>query len=320
MVAHQVHHFVHIHLVVGFNPQGHTLGFGVAHGVFLIAAGLFVHTEEHGIHAGVAAADTAEGEGSVGVAERELLVLAFEPTAGTGIGDHVGGIDAFHFGLIDIVHVVAADNGVQTLSFGFAEFLAFLGELGDAGLVGVTAHIAVGDAACHPYGTVGVFIFQFLGHVGFDGGGALADEFENPHLVGVADGKTLAFAAIAIVGHHLGHPVDGLAGVLGALQGDVDERAVVDALHFVLPALLTAAVSGLADGQLVFVHVAHHAVGVCHLGDFKELAAAVPIHQHEHRAGGIVRCLAVIQLAVQHMAVGGIGYHGAAVLGGTLGE
>ena len=320
VVAHEVHDFVDIDFVVGFNPEGHALGFGVAHGVLLIAAGFAVDTAEHGIDAGVAATDAAEGEGCVGVAEGEFFVFAVEPSAGTGVGDYIGGIYAFHFGLIDVVHVVAADNGVQTFAFGLAEFFAFHGELGDAGLVGVAADIAVGNAAGNPYSAVGVFIFELFGEVCLDGGTALSDEFENPNFVGVADGEAFAFAAIAIVGHHFGHPVDGFAGVLGALEGDVDEGAVVDAFDFVFPAFFAAAVGGFADGKLVFIHVADNAVGVGYLGDFEKFAATVPIDKHEHGTGGVVGSLAVVQLAIQHMAVGGIGNHGAAVLGGTFGE
>ena len=320
VVAHQVHHLVHIHLVVRFNPKGHTLGLGVAHGVFLILEGLAVHAVEHGVHTGVAAADAAEGERCVSVAEGELLVLAVEPAASAGIGDDVGGIDAFHLGLIDVVHVHAADGGVQTFALGLLEFLAFQGELGDAGLVGVAAHIAVRYATGNPHGTLSVFILQFLGQVSLHGGSTLANQLKDPHLVGVADGEALALAAIAIVCHQLGHPVDGLAGILGTLQCHIDQRAIVDALHLVLPALLASAVGRLADGQLVFVHVAHHAVGVSHLRDFKQLASAVPVHQHEHRAGRIVGCLAVVQLAIQRVAVRGIGNHGAAILGSPFCE
>ena len=155
---------------------------------------------------------------------------------------------------------------MEAFAFGFLE-LAFLGELGDAGLVGVAADVAVGDAAGHPHGTVGVFVFQLLGQVGFDGALAFADEFEDPHLVGVGDGEALALAVVGVVAHEAGEDLDGLAGVLGALEGEVDERAVVDAALNLLGQLLAAAVGGLADGQLVLVHVAHDAVGVTPPGE-----------------------------------------------------
>jgi len=61
-------------------------------------------------------------------------------------------------------------------------------------------------------------------------------------------------------------------------------------------------------------------VGVGHLGNLKQFAAAVPVHQHEHGALGIVGSLAVVKLAVEGVAVSSIGNHGATILSSPLGE
>ena len=306
--------------MIGFHPQGHTLGSGVPHDIFLIALHAGGNAVEHGVDTGVATTQTTEGQRSVGVGKRELLVVAVEPATGTGIGDDIAAVDAFHFGLEQVVEVGAADDAVQTFAFCFLEFLALLGELGDAGLVGVTADVAVGNAACHPNGTVFIFIFQFLGEVSLYGFGAFADELKNPHLVGVADAEALALAVVGIGAQETGKGENGLTGIAGTLEGEVDKAAVINTAFNLVRQLFATAVGGLADGQLALVHVAHHAVGVSHLRNLDEGRAAVPIDNLEHRASGIVGGATVVELTVERVAVGGVGDHGAAILGGTFGE
>ncbi len=125
---------------------------------------------------------------------------------------------------------------------------------------------------------------------------------------------------VGILAHEAGEDEDGLAGVLGALEGEVDVGAVVDAAFNLGGQFLAAAVGGLADGELPLVHVAHDAVGMGHLGNLDELLAAVPVDDLVHGAGGIVGGGAVVELAIEGVAVGGVGNHGAAVLGGAFGE
>ena len=162
MVAHKVHNLFNINLVIGFDPQGHALGVDIAHSVFLVFRHTGVDATEHGIYSCVAGADATESKRRVGVGEAKVGVGAVIPAAGACEGDHIRAVNAFHFGFENIVDMCAADGAVKTFTFGFVEFLGFLGELGDACLVGVTAHISVGNAAGHPYGAVGVFVFQLL--------------------------------------------------------------------------------------------------------------------------------------------------------------
>ena len=65
------------------------------------------------------------------------------------------------------------------------------------------------------------------------------------------------------------HHLDGLAAVAGALEGDVDEVAVVDAFGITFVQWRDAAPGGLADGQLVLVDEAYHLVGMCRLRNCK---------------------------------------------------
>ena len=111
MVAHEVHGVVDVEFVVGFDPEGEAFGGGVAHGVFFIALHAGGNAVEHGVDAGVAAAEAAEGQRGVGVAEGEVGVGAVVPAAGAGVGDDVGAVDAFDLGLVDVVEVEAGDGG-----------------------------------------------------------------------------------------------------------------------------------------------------------------------------------------------------------------
>ena len=80
--------------------------------------------------------------------------------------------------------------------------------------------------------------------------------------------------------------------------------------------LETAVEGGLADGQLMLVHHADHAVGVRHLRD---LAAhvAVPVGDFDRVAGRMVGGGETLQDGME-AAVAGVGYHGRAVDRGSL--
>ena len=131
-------------------------------------------------------------------------------------------------------------------------------------MVGVAADVTVGHTASHPHGT--------LLEVAFAG------DFEYPHLVGVGKRETFAAVGIAVGLYQLCHNLDGLAAVLGALQGKIDKVAVVYALGVAFVERADAAPGGLAYGQLVFVDEAYHVVGVCRLRNLNlELEAAIVV-------------------------------------------
>ena len=98
---------------------------------------------------------------------------------------------------------------------------------------------------------------------------SLSDHFEDPHFVLVHDGERLAFAVIAVSGDQIGHHFDGFTGSLGALQRQPDQVSVVDDA-LLRDELFTTDESGLADGDLILVHVADDVVCVGHLRDLAE--------------------------------------------------
>jgi len=136
------------------------------------------------------------------------------------------------------------------------------GELADARLVGVAADVAVGDAARHPEGA-GLAL-------------TLADHLQDPDLAGIGDGEGLAAAAVAVFFDQAGHHPDRFTGVSGPLQGEIHQAAVIKPALGIVQ-FRASAEGGLADGELVFIHVAHNGVSLGHLFDLAEVAAAVPV-------------------------------------------
>ena len=126
----------------------------------------------------------------------------------------------------------------------------FLRELPDTAQIGMGADAVVGDAQGNPDGSFPPLPF--------------ADDLHNPRLVGVANGDALATAVVTVLLHQLGHALDGLAGVGGALQGEPHQREVVEQPLAVLE-FQPSVEGGLHDGQLLLVHQADHVVSVLDL-------------------------------------------------------
>ena len=147
MVAHHPFEVVGGELAFGLDPQGHVFALALGD-PSEPAVGLALGEElvEVGPYAGVAAAEGADVGDGICAREVEVLVLSVEETLLAGEGNHVFGVEGLG---------VVEGEGVY------------------AGVVGVAADVAVGDAAGNPYGA-------FVGL-------ALADEFHDPDFVGVGD-------------------------------------------------------------------------------------------------------------------------------------
>ena len=147
----------------------------------------------------------------------------------------------------------------------------------------------------------------------------LADEVHDPCLLGIRDGEGLAFGRVAVAVRQLHDSADGLARGAGTLQGHVDQRTIVH--HTVLVYLLFAsAPCGLGYYELVLVHVAHGLEGLRHLRDLPCRAVGVPFGDREHRASLPFGCRVEVELAVEHVRVGGVGDYGGAVGAGSAGD
>ena len=146
-------------------------------------------------HACIGITHILEVDGTVGVAEREVLVFSIEIAPFLGEADDIGGIDTFNLGVVDLLEVLAADAVSGTL---------LQGELTDAAQVGVGADAVVGDAQGNPDGSLAT--------------GSLADDFHDPSFVGVADGEGLAAAVVTILLNEFRHATNGFTGCGTTLQ------------------------------------------------------------------------------------------------------
>ena len=123
----------------------------------------------------------------------------------------------------------------------------------DAAGIGIGADGIVGDAHRHPHSPFAA--------------GSLADQFHDPGLLLVADGKGFARGIVAVLLHEGVHHRNGFPRRRAPLQRQVHQREIVQ-VSFRIPQLLTAVPGRFHDGHLLFVHQAHHAVGVARfLGD-----------------------------------------------------
>ena len=214
------------------------------------------------------------------------MVLPLEETFLAGEGDDVLRIDA-------VVGVVQREGA-------------------DPGLVRMGGNGPVRDADGHPHDAL-VHIHAVLDVR------PLADEFHDPGLVLVGDGKGLSLGGIAVGAGQVHDDRDGLPGARGPLQGGVDDGAVVDAaaaVHQFLP----ASPGGLGDDELLLVHVPHRLPGVGHLVDFAEELPGIPVVDPEQGSVLPVRGGMVVEFAEEGVRVGRVSDEGGAVLAGSLGD
>ena len=137
---------------------------------------------------------------------------------------------------------------------------------------------------------------------------ALADQLHDPRLVGIGDRERFAARRIAVGVGQVNDYADRLAGGLGALQRDVDQRSVVHASRRILQ-FAAASVGRFADDERMFVHIADGRIGLPDLRDVPEVAARVPFVDGEHRSVLEFAAGGVIQRAVERVGVGRIGDH-----------
>ena len=176
------------------------------------------------------------------------------------------------------------------------------GQRGDASLVGMGCDGIVGNTDSDPVGA-------FLSF-------ALADQIHDPYLLGVAEREGLTFGGIAVFVDEGNEPLDGFAGGLTALEGDIDEGTIVDADG--VPKGFAAAPSGLTDGDLVLVHISHYGIGVGNLRDGSLWTSGIPVLHFAHRAFRVIGSRDEMQEAVHAVGVRSIGDDGTTIRGGIF--
>ena len=121
---------------------------------------------------------------------------------------------------------------------------------------------------------------------------ATAHHLKHPSLVRIGHREGLTLRVIAVLLYELRHDLQGLTGSLGTLEGDINQRTVVDDTcgisHF-----LTASEGGLANSDLPLVGIANHIPGLSSLSNLTQVLVGVPFVHLTHIAwlmlgGGIV--------------------------------
>ena len=262
---------------------------------------VFVHVVgyvvEHAPDADFAEAGAAKVNGSIGVGEAKVFVFSFKKTVFAGKADDVRRVDGLYVFIFHKKIKIVSGNG------GFS-----IGprEGGNACVVGMSAHISVGNHACYPHGA-----FMSV---------AFSDKFQNPHFVGIGNRKRFAGAGVAVGAHKFVINADGFAGGSGTLQRKVDKAAIIDDGAFLAFEFRQSTISGFAYRNLKLVDVAHYVVGLCGLFYFPKIFPGIPfvhIHQGSFGPGG---CSPVIQLTIQHVRVGGVRNHRRSIYRGALGD
>ncbi len=188
---------------------------------------IFVHavseTVECAPYARFTTAHATEIERIVNIGETEIGIFAFVELFAFGKRDHVGAVYA-------VVRIIER-------------------ELTYTCLVGVRAYVTVGYANGHPYDAlIDILAVHYLT--------AFAYQLEYPHLVLVGYGERLSRRCVTVFVGQRSERIYGFTGRLGALQGNVYQRAVVHYGIFVAK-LREAAERCLGDYELVLVHVAY---------------------------------------------------------------
>ena len=82
----------------------------------------------------------------------------------------------------------------------------------------------------------------------------LGHDFHVPHLVGIADGKRLAVAAVTVFLDQVRHDFDGFTRRAAAFQGDKHQADLVHNAGGVNE-IFAATESGLAESDLIFIDI-----------------------------------------------------------------
>ena len=209
-------------------------------------------------HAGLAVADGAPVQRTIGFAEAEIGIGPVKITHFAGKGDDV-----------------CAVHGVAVLGHAEAQLLVHLlglRELTDAAGVGIRANVVVRDAAGHPDCT--------------HAARPLADKLHDPGLFLVADGKRLAGFAVAIFLHQCVHDGDGFPCRCRPLQRQVHKSEIVQRPVRVAE-LFAASPGGFHDGNLLLVHQTGDGIrirGLCNVMH----DGRVPPAAHNHLFAGFM--------------------------------
>ena len=262
-------------------PQRHSVRGIVTERIIEVSVHVGCNASEKAPHTRFAGPHGAEIERRIGIGEAEIFIRPVEITLFPGKGDHVGGIEA-------ILRIVQR-------------------ELGDAGLIGMSRHISVGNAAGDPDDS-------FADVLSLPYFASLADQLHDPGLLGICDRERFAAGVVAVLVGQIDDDANRLACGASPLQRDIDQRSVVHHARRV-GQLAASAKRTFGNDELVFVHVAHRGVGLFRLRDHPQPATRIPFVDGKHgpRFIGPARGTVLIEGSVELVRIGCIGHHYAAI-------
>jgi len=156
-------------------------------------------------------------ERSIGIGKAKILICAGIVSLGTGEVNDIRRVNHLNTRIENLVKVPGA----------YRIFQIFLREGGDAGLVGMSRDVAVGNTNGYPnsslIGIVGFLCFLVNLQVS-----PLSNHFKNPYLIFISHRERFPLAVVPVLLHQLCHNLDGFTSALGTLQGNVHQRSIVD--------------------------------------------------------------------------------------------
>ncbi len=167
--------------------------------------------------------------------------------------------------------------------------------------------VPVGDAAGYPHDA-------FVRIPAVHRIAPLADHLEDPSLVLVHDRERFAAGGIAVGIGQLHDRGDGFPRRRGSLEGQVDERTVIDS-PVGIDQFRPTAVGGFRNDQLSVVHVSYGGIGAGSLRNVAQVAPRIPFVDRYQRPGlvAFARGVVFVEGPVELVRIGRIAHHGRTV-------
>ena len=134
------------------------------------------------------------------------------------------------------------------------------------------------------------------------------DHFHDPSLVLIRNGKGFSTTIIAIFFHQICHDLNGLSSSLRTLQRHIDQTSIIhDASR--IDQFMPSSKRTLRNGQLMFIHISHYRISMCHLWNLSQWFTRVPLDNVKHRSGCPVSRWPTVQFTIQTVRIGCITDH-----------
>ena len=132
--------------------------------------------------------------------------------------------------------------------------------------------------------------------------GALADQVQNPCFIGIGNRKRFSTTIISIFFYKSGHYLYSFACGFRPFKCKLHQRAIIDNACRI-DQFGTTTPCRFHNSKLMFVHIAHHGVGMFYLFYFSQWFIRIPLYNRTHRAFWPIGSRRRSQSSVQSMRV-----------------